>query len=317
MPFEPILIYGLSLAAVAAAYWLALGLVKDFRLYFLSSYNGYLVTLNIIALLNLVGGYIGTVLLKSLPPPDLRAVYILFGLVAFPILAMAYYFYLVFAAGILDRELTLPIRFLYFGFWILIFAGFLARVQFSLEQSHLRLSRILGFATGYLAAAVPIAIMIYLAVGYRRGSPVEEKKGLRALAGVFFLCFLVFGAALWFSQAETPLRWSVPAFLFLTNAGQILSLRRFLSRHGRPVRPETLTSEKMQRFRGEFRLSPREGEILDLLLQGKSNKDIERELFISHHTVRNHVHNIYQKLSVSSRLQLTNLLRRWFESARC
>lgn len=314
MPVELILIYGLSLAAVGAAYWLALGLVKSFRLYFLTSYNGYLVTLNITALLNLVVGYIANVLLKSLSPVDLRTVYILFGLVAFPILAMAFNFFLAFVAGILDRELSMPFRIFYFVFWAIVFAGFFLRIQFSIEQRHLRLSQALGFATGCLVAAIPVAAMIFLAFGSARHSPVEEKKGLRVLAGVFILCLLIFGSAIVFSQAETPLRWSVPALLFLANAGQILGLRRFLSRYGRPVLLETLTPAKRQRFRDEFHLSPREGEVLDLLLHGKSNKDIERELFISHHTVRNHVHNIYQKLNVSSRLQLANLVRTRLES---
>jgi DNA-binding NarL/FixJ family response regulator len=71
----------------------------------------------------------------------------------------------------------------------------------------------------------------------------------------------------------------------------------------------------MQQFRDKHQLSAREGEILDLLLKGKSNKDIEKDLFISHHTVRNHIHNMYQKLNISSRLQLINLIHTWFESS--
>jgi DNA-binding CsgD family transcriptional regulator len=313
MPAGPILIYVLSLAAVAVSCWMALGLVKTYRLYFLSSFNGYLVTLNIAALLNLIAGTMASVLLRGLSPPDLRTVYILFGLVAFPVLAMALYFYLAFAAGILDRELSLPFRASYFAFWALLFAGFLLRSRFALEQSHLGLAHAIGLATGWLMAAVPAGAAIYLAAGAAGRSPAGEKKSLRVLAGIFFVCFLVFAAALVLSRPETPLRWSVPGLLFLANAGQILSLRRFLSCHARPVLPETMTPDRMERFRDEFRLSPREGGVLDLLLQGKSNKDIERELFISHHTVRNHVHNIYQKLGVSSRLQLMNLVRTWFE----
>jgi DNA-binding NarL/FixJ family response regulator len=70
----------------------------------------------------------------------------------------------------------------------------------------------------------------------------------------------------------------------------------------------------MKQFCDHFQLSKREGEILNLLLKGKSNKNIERELFVSPHTVRNHIHNIYKKLGVGSRLQLMNLIRTWFES---
>jgi ligand-binding sensor domain-containing protein/DNA-binding CsgD family transcriptional regulator len=57
-----------------------------------------------------------------------------------------------------------------------------------------------------------------------------------------------------------------------------------------------------------YGLTAREQEILRLILQGASNKDIERKLFISASTVRNHIYNIYQKLGVRSRLELINLI---------
>ena len=55
-----------------------------------------------------------------------------------------------------------------------------------------------------------------------------------------------------------------------------------------------------------YELTSREREILRLVLQGASNKDIERKLFISSSTVRNHIYNIYQKLGVRNRLELIN-----------
>jgi DNA-binding CsgD family transcriptional regulator len=57
-----------------------------------------------------------------------------------------------------------------------------------------------------------------------------------------------------------------------------------------------------------YGLTAREQEILRLILQGASNKDIERKLFISASTVRNHIYNIYQKLGVQNRLELINLI---------
>jgi DNA-binding CsgD family transcriptional regulator/streptogramin lyase len=55
-----------------------------------------------------------------------------------------------------------------------------------------------------------------------------------------------------------------------------------------------------------YDLTSREREILRLVLQGTRNKDIERRLFISPSTVRNHIYNIYQKLGVRNRLELIN-----------
>ena len=50
----------------------------------------------------------------------------------------------------------------------------------------------------------------------------------------------------------------------------------------------------------EGTVSPREREILQLLNKGYSSKDISDTLFISYHTVRTHLKNIYKKLGVSS-----------------
>ena len=48
-------------------------------------------------------------------------------------------------------------------------------------------------------------------------------------------------------------------------------------------------------------LTPREAEIVELLADGLSNKQIARRLAITDATVKNHVHNILDKLDVSSR----------------
>ncbi|MEN8904615.1 MAG: response regulator transcription factor [Clostridiales bacterium] len=50
-------------------------------------------------------------------------------------------------------------------------------------------------------------------------------------------------------------------------------------------------------------LTARELEVLELIAEGKINKNIAKELFISEKTVKNHVSNIFRKLKVSDRTQ--------------
>lgn len=51
-------------------------------------------------------------------------------------------------------------------------------------------------------------------------------------------------------------------------------------------------------------LSQREREIVALVAQGFKNKEIAERMFISEQTVKNHLHNIFDKLGVSDRLEL-------------
>jgi len=61
------------------------------------------------------------------------------------------------------------------------------------------------------------------------------------------------------------------------------------------------TFEKEERFFAP--LSPREMEILELVIQGMSNREIAYHLGISHQTVKNHMTAILRKLSVDDRTQ--------------
>ena len=59
---------------------------------------------------------------------------------------------------------------------------------------------------------------------------------------------------------------------------------------------------KMPRERAQ--LSQREREIVQLVAQGYKNKEMAEKMFISEQTVKNHLHNIFDKLGVSDRLEL-------------
>lgn len=50
-------------------------------------------------------------------------------------------------------------------------------------------------------------------------------------------------------------------------------------------------------------LTPREVEVLELIVAGKSNREISEALFIEEKTVKNHVSNIYAKLHLKNRYE--------------
>jgi DNA-binding CsgD family transcriptional regulator len=61
-----------------------------------------------------------------------------------------------------------------------------------------------------------------------------------------------------------------------------------------------------------YGLSPREEEVVGLLVRGFSNRQISHTLFISEHTVQRHLSNIFEKVGVRSRKTL--LKRLFFEN---
>ncbi len=80
------------------------------------------------------------------------------------------------------------------------------------------------------------------------------------------------------------------------------------------------SASNSQHFGMEYRkplhlLTKRECEVLQLLAEGKSNRGISETLGISEKTVKNHVSNILQKMSVNDRTQavVTAIRKGWVE----
>jgi DNA-binding NarL/FixJ family response regulator len=78
-------------------------------------------------------------------------------------------------------------------------------------------------------------------------------------------------------------------------------IRQFVANDEPPMPPP---SAPTSRERERSPLSQREREIVALVAQGFKNKEMAEKMFISEQTVKNHLHNIFDKLGVSDRLEL-------------
>lgn len=58
-------------------------------------------------------------------------------------------------------------------------------------------------------------------------------------------------------------------------------------------------------------LTEREQEVVDLVLETKSNREIAEQLEITERTVKSHMHNVFEKLQVSDRLALAIKIKNW------
>ncbi|WP_262927237.1 LuxR C-terminal-related transcriptional regulator [Phytohalomonas tamaricis] len=67
--------------------------------------------------------------------------------------------------------------------------------------------------------------------------------------------------------------------------------------------------QQINAYRPACGLTNRELEILRLLGTGASNTEIATQLFVSEHTVKSHLYNIFRKLKVRNRIQAMNWVR--------
>ncbi len=66
---------------------------------------------------------------------------------------------------------------------------------------------------------------------------------------------------------------------------------------------EDIMNAALLRTKEQHAISSREMDVFELIVKGYNNKEISDKLFISEHTVKNHITHILQKLQVSDRIQ--------------
>lgn len=170
-------------------------------------------------------------------------------------------------------------------------------------------------AFSLLCLPVAIAYSATLGIAFLKRMPAgDERSCLRktaVVAIVFFPFFLV-------SLLMPGLAGSIPIgvnmfsvipfsvfYLALSAVFALFANRRYFSLlDGSKVAADgaPFPDDEFCRERG---ISPREREVMTLLLEGNDNKSIARALGISTNTVKVHASNVFRKLGVQSRFELT------------
>ncbi len=106
------------------------------------------------------------------------------------------------------------------------------------------------------------------------------------------------------------LRAGAHGYLLKDEAPEVLAKQLHGIRDGQPPLSPSVARRMLSHFREgqaiaqpQAQLSPREREVLGQLARGISIAAIAQEMGISHHTVGDHVKNLYRKLNISSRAE--------------
>ena len=107
-----------------------------------------------------------------------------------------------------------------------------------------------------------------------------------------------------FNLIVTPPLWNTWYFRLLLSIIIIVISVFFYKKRIKHIKIKYNKLGVINYFCMQHKLSNREREVLDLILEGKTNKEMEEVLYVSYSTIRNHVYNIYQKTNVKSKGEL-------------
>jgi DNA-binding CsgD family transcriptional regulator len=145
----------------------------------------------------------------------------------------------------------------------------------------------------------------------------SKRRSMLAFGYIFltaFLCF-AFGQLDYYTIRATDEYYLDHIFLILLNLSPLAWIHFYFQRPDEITQLTIPNGQKLDSFIIRYNISAREKEIIELLLKGKTNKEIETELFISFNTVKNHIYTIFKKAGVNSRAQLINLIQRFDENS--
>lgn len=117
------------------------------------------------------------------------------------------------------------------------------------------------------------------------------------------------------SDVAQVIEWGARGFLPKTLPSRALASAIETVANGGTYLPAELLTQMLQHEKAQddnhlTNLSPRETEILGLLAQGQSNKEIAREVGLQEITVKVHLSSIYRKLDVRNRVEAALRYRR-------
>lgn len=306
MNFQLIANYALIFVFCLITVYISFKLHEKYRLKFLYFYLYYIIVHNILGFFFLFGAYLNNQLL-FFSYESKNLVTEVLGFLIFPFIPVMLFMYINFITELLNKRFSKILKIVFFVFWgILVVVYIFVASRFFVTRDNSFLKEI--WAVTYLfEGIILLAATSYLLIKARMIIDKNRRKATLAIGLMYFLILVFY--AVFFLHVIIPTLYFFLVLHFSFNIPPLIYLGMYLKKHHAEVSLPRIKEGDLDSFFHEHNITQREREVIMLLLKGKRTKDIEKELFISYHTVKNHIHNIYQKLNVQNRLQITNLIR--------
>ena len=161
-----------------------------------------------------------------------------------------------------------------------------------------------------LVFPVALAASVLLAIGARRQQDNDVRRALTVLSSLYVVLFALdtaLGLVVW-GLIGDPAGLSVDLALELAyNVLTVVWVTRYADAFAVATPSEGESAQGFDALCESFKISAREREIIELICQGLTNREIASRLFISVGTVKDHNYTIFQKAGVRNRTKLAQL----------
>ncbi len=304
-----ILAFGLGTAASAHA----ISLYKRFPIRYLKFHSTLLILLNAVVFLGLVFNYALLNLMNQSLSNTINIFHYSYYLALSVLTTIILYFFIGLVLDLLKKNWPKKWRIL---FWVYFTGLILGQIVYSLMNPEPE--EIFQYALFLLGIAVSFFLMNYVLVFllYFRSRMFESRAPRQLLQALSLFLFLIFTASLVLDASQISEVVSLEEYLifksaviYVINLVSMVKLKGFAKSLFPQETGPVGTDISMDHLFQKYKLTQREQEVARLICSGKSSKDIENELFLSPHTIKEYIYRIYKKTGVKNRVQMVNLFR--------
>ncbi|MDP4147398.1 MAG: helix-turn-helix transcriptional regulator [Bacillota bacterium] len=170
------------------------------------------------------------------------------------------------------------------------------------------------YVFAFIVRASIAAVIVYeLFIGvknYQYVSNEDLKHSIKSFIAItlIFLPFIVFESYKPYIKITKNIELfkilALPSYFLTINIFSLIFVLKYFNT------PSFIDNNKLTSyFKQKYDITEKQSEVIELILEGVTYKQIAEKLFISPKTVDNHIQSIYKKLNVNSKMQLSHLIR--------
>lgn len=287
-------------------------LVNKYKSECLKSLRYFFIIFSIFLTYTMLGCYVSALIKQHINTDDniIEVVAYFIPFIGIPFIITAWYMLLSFAIEFTSIKIGDLYRYLYFPINIIIFFiyAFICNIWYDESEITFRI-----VSDNIVKVLLVYSSIIYLLFNFIIGYSLvfnTIKKGVARVATIFLLGIVIFLTVFGFSFVEISVNCliTISVIAAISHFLMVLILKKYYKKFGNNIQLNE-NSDNNSKFFEEYGISAREQEITELICEGKTNKEIAEQLFITLQTVKDHTHRIYTKVGVKSRVQLINMIK--------